>query len=294
MKMLIGIIIALSMTLTLCACSDSPGLGLELDETTTANLLSTTGADDNTSSTGSTTGIGDLTNGTTTFGTTDSDDSTTTSNAPVSTLPSGTATEVTTDKSGKPVNSLLDSAVGDILKGNEYSMKFTMQAELEGETQTMPVSIYVSGDKKYVETKMYELMKISFLSDGTDFYLIIPLMSGYIKMPADQSGEYNDMFNLGDMGIADTSDMNYIGTTKVSYKGTEYICETYEIDGITTKYYFSDGKLKRIENIDTDGTSSTMENIEISSKVDDSVFNIPKNYREISEDDLGALSGILG
>ena len=43
-----------------------------------------------------------------------------------------------------------------------------------------------------------------------------------------------------------------------------------------------------------DGTTTIMENIEISPQVDDSVFKIPSGYKEISEDDLGSLSSLLG
>jgi len=291
MKKFIGIVLVLTLLVTLCACGKSSGIGLELDEITFDPTQASSTAPDNTSASQA---------GNTATGTTVENTQVTTNTAASptlisnETLPSGTPEVVTTNNSGTPVDSHLKDAVGNILKGDKYSMKFTVQAEAEGEKQTMPVAIYVSGKKKLVEATMYNLMKLSLLYDGSETYMIIPLMKGYIKMSADQAGGYDDMFSFGDSSFIDTDNMKYIETTKVNYKGTEYLCETYESDGVTTKYYFKDSQLKRIESIEADGTTTIMENIEISPQVDDSVFKIPSGYKEISEDDLGSLSSLLG
>lgn len=219
------------------------------------------------------------------------------------TMPTGTKVEVTTTVNGDPVKPLVDSAFGEILKGNKYSIKFTAQIDMDGARQTMPATIYVSGKKSLVELSMggaglglgSGLAKMSVLNNEKGNYLLISILGvlkGYVPIPADQAGEYDAMFDFS--GISDTSDMKYIKTTKVTYKGVEYISEEYRSSDSTIKFYFNQGKLKRIEQVNDDGSKVFMENIEITAKFDEKVFNIPAGYKEINEKDLENLSGLFG
>lgn len=219
------------------------------------------------------------------------------------TMPAGTKVEVTTTANGKPVKPLVDSSLGDTLKGKKYSIKFTAQIDMDGSRQTMPAAIYVSGKKSLVELSMGGtglglgpgLAKMSVLNNEKGNYLLISILGvlkGYVPIPADQAGEYDMIFDFS--GISDTSDMKYIKTTKVTYKGVEYICEEYRSTDSTVKFYFNQGKLKRIEQVGDDGSKVFMENIEISAKFDEKVFNIPVGYKEITEKDLENLTGLFG
>lgn len=220
------------------------------------------------------------------------------------TMPTGTKVEVTTTASGEPVKPLVDSALSDVLKSGKYSIKFNAQIDMDGSKQTLPAAIYVSGKKSLVELSLAGagmglgsgLAKMSVLNNADGNYLLISILGGlkgwYVPIPADQAGEYDAMFDFS--GISDTSDMKYIKTTKVTYKGVEYICEEYRSSDSTIKFYFNQGKLKRIEQISDDGSKVFMENIEISDKFDEKVFNIPAGYKEISEKDLENLTGLLG
>ena len=214
------------------------------------------------------------------------------------TMPTGKPVEVTTNPSGKPVDSQIDSALGDIFKGEKYSIKFTTQIDLDGTKQTMPAAIYVSGQKSLIELTMSNqaLGKMGILNNGTGKYFLISalagLIKGYITVPADASDEYDDMFNFS--GLSDTTDMEYIQTTKVTYKSVEYTAEEYRSEDSTVKFYFNGGKLKRIEQVSDDGSKVFMENIEISAAFDESIFNIPAGYKELKEEDLAGLSGMFG
>lgn len=219
------------------------------------------------------------------------------------TMPTGTKVEITTTAGGEPVKPLLDSSLGDILKGDKYFIKFTAQIDMDGSKQKMPAAIYVSGKNSLIELTMGDsglgvglgLGKMSVLNNDDGNYLLISILGvlkGYVKIPADQSDEYDIMFDFS--GISDTSDMKYIQTTKVPYEGVEYICEEYRSSDATVKFYFNQGKLKRIEQVSDDGSKVFMENIEITAKFDEKIFNIPAGYKEISEKDLENLSGLLG
>lgn len=214
------------------------------------------------------------------------------------TMPTGQTVVVTTNASGKPVDSQIDSALGDIFKGDKYSIKFTTQVDLEGSTQTMPAAIYVSGNKSLIELTMGDstLGKMGILNNDSGNYFLISalagLLKGYMKVPDDQTGDYDAMFNFST--FSDTSDMQYVKTTKVTYKGVEYICEEYRSEDATVKFYFNNGQLKRIEQVGDDGSKVFMENIQITASFSETVFNIPAGYKELNEEDLAGLSGLFG
>ncbi len=219
------------------------------------------------------------------------------------TMPAGKPVEVPTTTGGKPTNSLIDSSLGNILKGDKYSIKFTAQMDMDGSRQAISAVIYVSGKKSLMELTIGDaglglglgLGKMAVLNNGTEKYLLIDilaLLKGYVRIPADESGEFDDMFNFS--GFSDTSDMTYVKTTKVTYKGVEYISEEYRSSDATIKFFFNEGKLKRIEQVGDDGSKVFMENIVITDKFNESIFNIPSGYKEISEKDLEGLSGLLG
>jgi hypothetical protein len=221
-------------------------------------------------------------------------------------LPTGETVEVTTSAEGNPTNSLLDSALGNIFEGDKYSIKFTAQIDMDGARQTLPAAIYISDDKSLVELTMGDsglglglgLGEMGILDNGTDQYFLMSIMGllkGYVTIPAEQSGDYDDMFDFS--SFSDTTDMKYIETTQVTYNGVDYICEEYRSTDTTTKFYFNSGELKRIEQVSDDGTSAFMENIDISTSFSESVFDIPNGYKEITEKDLenlGNLGGLFG
>ena len=205
-------------------------------------------------------------------------------------LPTGSKVEVTTDAQGQPTDSKVETILGNLFKSEKYTMKFTLQTEMDGEKMTLPVTTYVSGKKTVMDTEMdtsamglpgLKTMKVRFLSTGTEYYAILPAYKMYYKM--EDSEGFGDIFsnNLGQ----GTQDSTYLGTYKVKFDGKEYICEEYTSDGVLMKYYFLDGALKRIEITETSSTpytTSIMDIASISQDVDESVFKVPTGYMDLS------------
>lgn len=213
------------------------------------------------------------------------------------TMPTGSKVEVTVDSSGKPKDSLIDKALGNTFKGDKYSMKFNAQIYANGTRQTMPAAVYVSGNKSLIELSLStaSLAKFGILSNDSGNYFLINALSGmykgYSKLSDEDAEEYNIISNFAD--FSDTEDLDYVKTEKVTYKGVEYLCEEYRGEDSTTRFFFSNGKLSRIENIGDDGSRVFLENIEITTNFSESVFDI-KGYKEFNENDLAGLSGLLG
>ena len=74
-------------------------------------------------------------------------------------------------------------------------------------------------------------------------------------------------------------------TGKESIDGKEYDYEEYydSENEITERYYFDGNELKYVKSIDSDGEEQIMKVLKLSSEVDDSVFDIPSDYKLIEE-----------
>lgn len=204
-------------------------------------------------------------------------------------LPTGSKVEVTTDKQGLPTDSKVETILGNLIKGEKYTMKFTWQTEMDGEKMVLPVTTYVSGKKTVMDTELdtsligfpgAKTLKVRFLPTDTDYYLLMPAYKIYFKI---NSGEFGDpsSANLSQW----TEDSTYLGTYKVKYDGKEYICEEYTNDGLLMKFYFLDGEFKRWEITDTSSTpytTSIIDIVSISQDVDESVFKVPNGYIDFS------------
>ena len=67
--------------------------------------------------------------------------------------------------------------------------------------------------------------------------------------------------------------------------GKEYDYEEYydSENEITERYYFDGTELKYVKSTDSDGEEQIMKVLKLSSEVDDSVFDIPSDYKLIEE-----------
>ena len=74
-------------------------------------------------------------------------------------------------------------------------------------------------------------------------------------------------------------------TGKEKIDDKEYYYEEYYAlgDEITERYYFDGNELKYVKSIDSNGKEQIIKVVKLSSKVDDSVFDIPTDYELIEE-----------
>lgn len=211
------------------------------------------------------------------------------------TFPEGEKIEVEVDKDGKPT----ESKMAKILKDSSANKSFYLNATIVtnqnlGFVETgVPLKLYMKGSKFAFEMKLgLATMRMAF--DGKSMNVILPETKYYYSVAAGEEGDMveESMDMWGSIG-SDT--MSYVETTNVKLKGVDYICETYTDSVNTNKYYFNDkDELKRIEIIGEDGTTTIFKVHECSSKVDDSIFSVPKGYKQLSEDALAGLMGNMG
>lgn len=212
------------------------------------------------------------------------------------TFPEGEKIEVEVDKNGRPEDCRLDK----IIKATADSKAFYLNCMVVtndnyGIVETgISMKLYMKGTKLAFEMPMgVTTMRMAY--DGKAVHVILPATKYYYTMPTEgeDSAAMEEMMGMWDTIGSDS--MEYVSTTNVKIKGTEYICETYADSANTNKYYFnSKDELKRIEIIASDGTTSILKVTECSSKVDDSIFTVPKGYKQLTEEALKGLAGSMG
>ena len=111
-------------------------------------------------------------------------------------------------------------------------------------------------------------------------YLISHDEKMYMVMEGKDDETFDDMSIFTAEDLDKIKDEEYV-SGKETIEGTEYFYEEYtdENEG-TIRFYYSGDDLKYIKNIDGDDEELIKVN-NISSKVDDSLFEIPADYEKI-------------
>ncbi len=191
--------------------------------------------------------------------------------------------EVEVDNEGKPVHVTTTKTYAEIISSGTFTVDLTIQTITESETSIMPVKMMKDGNNMLVETSVpistSGKMRVNMLINKDGFFMVIPAMlNAYYKVPAETTGDLSEA--MGNFDIADIEgDLamtdNYVSSAKVELNGKTYDCDIYESqDGTTTKYYYLNGELKRIEST-TASDSYIIEFKEVSGKVTKSKFRTP-------------------
>ncbi len=178
-----------------------------------------------------------------------------------------TTTNPTTEK-----KTYLADKYNKLLESGTYFMEFsTTDEEMEG-----PVTVAVKNGNIYMKTKLENLnCQMIYIKDKDSLYVVMTDYHIYCKMPSSMMEEL-DMSGLTSAGISESVKVT---VANVTIGGKDCVSETYTMkDGSVTIYYFYNEELVRIDQIEADGTSSVMSISAISSKVDDSLFQVPRGY----------------
>lgn len=208
--------------------------------------------------------------------------------------------EVEIDRDGNPVHDDIEDRITDIVKGEKYTIDTVIKGtDANGEEMIIPLKTIRDGKKMYVETAMpiqgEGSMRLAFLIRDDTCYAIIPGMRAYVQMPAEGIGDMLGNTNFGEITDSDV-ESKYISTSEVVYNGKKYICDVYESEGSTMKYYYSGNEIKRIEATGPDGAVSIWEINEISDKADSSKLKVPSGYIDMTKlmnQNFSSLSGIV-
>ncbi len=192
--------------------------------------------------------------------------------------------EVEVDGDGNPKHDDIEQRYTDIINGGKFTMDMTLKTKTESEEMVIPMRVIRNDDKMYFETAMpvngEGSMRMAFLLRDNTCYYIIPGMRAYMKMPVEDMSEILDSSITE--GFEADANATYISSSEVDYNGKKYICDVYESEGSTMKYYYNDKELKRMEATDPNGNITIMEFNEVSKKTDNSKFKVPSGYLDMT------------
>lgn len=192
--------------------------------------------------------------------------------------------EVELDNSGKPVHENVEKTYEKIMKGDKFTLDVVFKGIVGGTTTTIPMKASRDGDKVYIETAFpvegQGSLKCNIIIRDNKCYFVLPAMRAYMAAPAESMGEIftEDFFATSEQ----ETQGNYVSSAEVELEGKTYICDIYESNGSTSKEYYLDGNLKRVEFINDEDDITIIQFNEVSENVDKSVFKVPTHYLDVS------------
>lgn len=174
------------------------------------------------------------------------------------------------------------NTLGKTLLGDTYIIEIEGD-NLSGTDEKGTLTIAKKGNNILQEVKSGE-DKMSIIFKDNTTYLVAHDQKIYMKTEGrDESTLPEDAF-LSEDELEDLKTQEY-KTGKESIDDKEYEYEEYydSENEITERYYFDGNELKYVKSIDSDGEEQIMKVLKLSSEVDDSVFDIPSDYKLIEE-----------
>lgn len=208
-------------------------------------------------------------------------------------FPEGTLIEVPLAPDGQPKDPLMKRIMNASAESKQFYLDCVIvTGETLGVETGMPCKVYMSGNNLATEFS-YGALKLRMVVNNGAVAMLFPAAKAYYQIGDAEDAEVGDM----DMGIWESigsAEMNYVSTSTVKVGGKTYTCETYNDSSNENRYYFdAKQQLKRIEVETAEGEISIIKVNSCTSSVDNSIFEIPKGYTQLSEEKLQAMIGSL-
>ena len=159
---------------------------------------------------------------------------------------------------------LLSATYVDMMKNDQYLMKYKASMDIEGQTMNVEATIAVSGDKSAVKSSGNGFESFMIMKDGKVY--MIDDASKTITSWAQTQNDQSEAFS--------TDGLEYVGSGKEG--GLVY--EEYKTADNNVKYYFDGKDLVKISSV-VEGQTVVMEILEMSNDVPAGMFEIPAGYQ---------------
>lgn len=176
------------------------------------------------------------------------------------------------------------NALNEAFSGDDYIMTLEGDMDLGEGTENTTMTLAMKGENVYMDVDATSGHLTVMYKDNTTY-----VVSHADKMYMTTEGKNEEIFSEEDMFAFSKDDLKEIEdseytTGKETINGTEYEYEEYKYeDGTTERYYFSGNDLTYIKTTSEDGTEETMKVVKLSSEVEDSIFELPTDYKKVEE-----------
>lgn len=178
------------------------------------------------------------------------------------------------DDSSNDVGHRLSAAYVDMMKSNNYMMKYRTFIDFDGVETEALITTVISGEKSAFSTESDEINSATIMEEDKS-YLIDHNSKTVMIMPfimADTADEGIEITQVG------SEKLEFVDTGNGTFMGNSRPYEEYAAENVTVLYYFDGNELDGMEMI-TEGESIIMDVVEMSSNIDESMFEIPEDYQ---------------
>ena len=178
----------------------------------------------------------------------------------------------------------------DIIGGGTYLINVTM---IENGVQEEPITMAVKNGNFYVSMSVDDMAaQMIYRADSGTTYMLMDFIKKYCAVPEDMMGEDMDMSQVSKGFQVEHLDKE-ITVTETSLNGNPVICESYIADdGSEFLYYFdANDMLVRRDKNGPDGSTDVMIFSQMTTEVDDSLFEIPSGYGYLNISWLLSMAG---
>ena len=165
----------------------------------------------------------------------------------------------------------------DIIGSNKYTINGTMK-QMDGSVTEFPILYVRNNNDFYIEAIVpYENgkgVKASIVYIGGTTYCAVPSMKIFYKLASEE--DIGEEFGTGTFSSEIMSKLVFVESGTVTINDKQYICDVYDMDGDTHKYYYdSNNTLVRIEEIYSENKYTILEIKSMSATPDTSKIKKP-------------------
>ena len=190
--------------------------------------------------------------------------------------PEAVANSVNTNENTEPVSKSKTYNTFSKMK-NDYVISLEGKEDMGEGEENVVMTMAVKGSNIALDMKSDSQHAAVVYKDNTT-YIISHNEKMYMKQEGKDEESFEEMSLFKEDELEEMKDKDFT-TGKETIEGTEYEYEEYNEDGVT-RYYFSGNELRYMKNINN-GEEQLLKINNISSQVDDSLFEIPSDYQSI-------------
>lgn len=164
---------------------------------------------------------------------------------------------------------LLSGAYVDIMKNDEYLMKYKFTMDYGGQSMEVEATLAKKGDNMAMISDMLGTDSTTIIKDDKVY------MVDHNSKTVTAMAQVDDNATM-ESGSIDMEGITYLGNGKED--GLAY--EEYSTAGGNVKYYFNGKTLEKMA-VTVEGQTMVMEILELSKEVPDSMFEIPAGYQVV-------------
>lgn len=178
----------------------------------------------------------------------------------------------------------------DIIGGGTYLLNVTM---IENGVQEDPITMAVKNGNFYVSMTVEDMSaQMIYRADSGTTYMLMDFIKKYCEVPESMMGEDMDMSQISKGFQVEYLDKE-IKAEQTTLNGNPVVCESYIADDGSEFLYYFDSKdmLVRRDKNGPDGSTDVMIFSQITTEVDDSLFEIPSGYGYLNISWLLSMAG---